>query len=308
MKDLSAEIKNLPNEMRFRITRSFLIHSFFALFIAPSFAALVRRYLIALSLLAGIAAFDHFTRLAWAFDPLYLIPVVLISWRQGILAGFLFSFLSIFSWVIAYPSGANGDWKSVLFSWNTVAQLVSFFTVSLLISLQQFQGEMLKKMIYRDPLTGLANTHGLHEHSRPLLRYLSRRNKPLIMARFDIDRFDAFNKKMGREKGDALLVFVSQFLLLFFRKSDLVARLGGDQFAVLFPSLKPAQVAGMIKKIKSGYETAFKKNGWDVTLSAAFVSFSKGPHQLDKMLEFGAERMERIKAKGKNIFDHTAVK
>ena len=116
MKNPGTEIKNLPKEMRFRITRSFLVHSFFALFIAPTFGALIRRYAAALVLMVGVAAFDHFTRLRWAVDPLYFIPVVLISWRQGILAGFLFSILSIFSWAFGYQLGGNGDWKAVFFS------------------------------------------------------------------------------------------------------------------------------------------------------------------------------------------------
>ena len=87
----------------------------------------------------------------------------------------------------------------------------------------------------RDSLTGLANRRVFEERLGPLLESARRHNRPISLASMDLDHFKQINDTFGHAKGDQVLRMVSQALSGMVRASDLLVRIGGDEFQLLMP-------------------------------------------------------------------------
>jgi len=87
----------------------------------------------------------------------------------------------------------------------------------------------------RDPITGLPDSTMFHGRLDEELARARRQGTPVGLLMLDLDHFGALNKKYGRPTGDRTLAEVALVLKLTLRESDVVGRLGGDQFAILLP-------------------------------------------------------------------------
>jgi diguanylate cyclase (GGDEF)-like protein/PAS domain S-box-containing protein len=102
--------------------------------------------------------------------------------------------------------------------------------------------EGLAALALRDPLTGLANRHLLHELLEGALARTERANQPLAVAFLDLDGLKIVNDTYGHDAGDAVLCETARRLILLARTADVVARLGGDEFVIVYePSNVPSE-------------------------------------------------------------------
>ena len=101
-----------------------------------------------------------------------------------------------------------------------------------------------------DALTGLGNRHWMRTmFEREVTRALHS-NKALCLMMLDVDNFKAFNDQYGHIAGDSVLVAVAAALREYLRPTDLVARFGGDEFAVLLPDLHMKQARQTAERIR----------------------------------------------------------
>jgi diguanylate cyclase (GGDEF)-like protein len=101
-----------------------------------------------------------------------------------------------------------------------------------------------------DALTGLGNRHWMRTmFEREVTRTLHA-NKALCLMMIDVDNFKTFNDQYGHIAGDRVLVAVAEALREFLRPTDLVARFGGDEFAVLLPDLQVKQARQTAERIR----------------------------------------------------------
>jgi len=101
-----------------------------------------------------------------------------------------------------------------------------------------------------DALTGLGNRHWMRTmFEREVTRTLHA-NKELCLMMIDVDNFKTFNDKYGHIAGDRVLVAVAEALREFLRPTDLIARFGGDEFAVLLPDLQVKQARQTAERIR----------------------------------------------------------
>jgi diguanylate cyclase (GGDEF)-like protein len=101
-----------------------------------------------------------------------------------------------------------------------------------------------------DALTGLGNRHWMRAmFEREVTRTLHA-GKALCLMMIDVDNFKTFNDRYGHIAGDRVLVAVAEALREFLRPTDLIARFGGDEFAVLLPELKVKQARQTAERIR----------------------------------------------------------
>jgi diguanylate cyclase (GGDEF)-like protein/PAS domain S-box-containing protein len=93
--------------------------------------------------------------------------------------------------------------------------------------------EALQQLTLSDPLTGLYNRRGFDVLATQLLAASTRQHGHTLLLYFDLNRFKVINDRLGHATGDAALVEVAEVLRETFRESDLVARIGGDEFVAL---------------------------------------------------------------------------
>ncbi len=110
--------------------------------------------------------------------------------------------------------------------------------------------EMVRYLAYHDNLTGLANRFLLAEELERELSSAERHGDTTGIAYIDLDDFKPVNDTMGHSVGDQALRIVAERLSAAVRESDLVARMGGDEFIVLLPRLsRPQDLPAIAAKI-----------------------------------------------------------
>lgn len=97
-----------------------------------------------------------------------------------------------------------------------------------------------KQLASTDALTGLANHRAFYERLEEEIRHASVTNSPLTLVVMDLDNFKAVNDTHGHLAGDALLREIARQLRMLLRKSDFIARYGGDEFAFIMADTDPA--------------------------------------------------------------------
>lgn len=84
-----------------------------------------------------------------------------------------------------------------------------------------------------DPLTGLRNRRALELLGRQYWANAQRRGGVLAVVYIDLDDFKPINDNFGHQEGDRVLTYIADYLRKTFRESDVIARVGGDEFVVL---------------------------------------------------------------------------
>lgn len=136
--------------------------------------------------------------------------------------------------------------------------------------------EMALEMASTDELTGLTNRRGFYDRFEAEIERSRRHQSPLVVAMIDVDYFKKVNDTYGHLNGDAVLHQLGQTIHKSLRKSDLVCRFGGEEFAVLLPDTRFEDANELLDRIRRKIEKT-PLNGldgvtMDITISAGIAS------------------------------------
>ncbi|MEA2882046.1 MAG: hypothetical protein QOH32_1302 [Bradyrhizobium sp.] len=161
----------------------------------------------------------------------------------------------------------------------------------------------LLRLSRTDQLTGLLNRRGFDEAAIPALRKAQDANLPTVVLMCDVDRFKTINDRFGHEFGDKVLVQIAGVLRLFARQNRmLVARHGGEEFAVLMTGAtneQAAQRAEDIRRACAAKEVISDGISMRVTISIG-LTVSRDEIDLSKIMRIADQALYIAKHRGRN--------
>lgn len=155
-----------------------------------------------------------------------------------------------------------------------------------------------------DPLTQAHNRRSFEQHLSEAMHRLQHRSAWFSLVVFDIDFFKKFNTFYGHAGGDQVLKEVVQRVQRLVRKEEVVARIGGEEFAVILPDVGPEEAVEIGERIRSAVadEPFCLENGLQkaqVTLSAGVVSTDQY-RETHLFLAQADQRLATAKQQGRN--------
>ncbi len=153
-----------------------------------------------------------------------------------------------------------------------------------------------------DPLTGLPNRAGWGERLELEMARWKRYGGELALAVLDIDHFKRINDGYGHLAGDKVLKIIAGELAKRLRKTDFIARFGGEEFVLLIPSTPLEGGRQLLQTLLDGVEQCpfhFRGERVTITLSAGLTSFVSGESS-EKVFERADQALYRAKSGGRN--------
>jgi diguanylate cyclase (GGDEF)-like protein len=170
----------------------------------------------------------------WA--PVMLLPLFWLglhhSRRQLMVGLALAGGLTVLGKVLGVRPG-DDSWAYTMLEFSVVPPLC--LTVQRIVADQRRLSLRMMAIASNDPLTGIGNRRTLDEELRRGLALAGRQGQPVCVAMLDLDHFKKYNDTFGHPAGDELLVKAAKAWTRQLRRSDLLCRYGGEEFAVLLP-------------------------------------------------------------------------
>ena len=170
--------------------------------------------------------------------------------------------------------------------------------------LRRAEGRM-REYTRHDALTGLRNRDGLRQQLQRALAQGQSTFRTVAVLVVDLDRFRIVNDSLGHPAGDLLLRGVADRIRAVTRPSDVVARLGADQFAIMVEGVAGAQAAaGMARNLLRALEPSYLLNGREAvaTLSIGVAVASEHANTVDALLKGADAAMRAAKDEGGGRF------
>jgi GGDEF domain-containing protein len=112
--------------------------------------------------------------------------------------------------------------------------------------------DLLARQAEHDPLTGALNRNGLDRQATALRAACARRGAPVTLVAIDIDGFKHVNDRVGHVAADRILSELADHWRGRLRRSDLLSRVGGDEFVVILGDTAPSQAATVLEDLRAG--------------------------------------------------------
>jgi diguanylate cyclase (GGDEF)-like protein len=155
----------------------------------------------------------------------------------------------------------------------------------------------------RDPLTGLPNRALLVDRLEQAMARAQREHTFVAVLFLDLDNFKTINDVMGHSAADAVLQETAQRLKASLRKSDTVARVGGDEFIMVVANLADPDVAGAVgDKLLHALAQPIEAYGHTISISGSIGMsvYPRDAHTSDDLLRYADGAMYRAKSEGKS--------
>jgi diguanylate cyclase (GGDEF)-like protein len=230
---------------------------------------------------------------------LYIIPVLLVTWTDGLAWGIVFGVASIGMREMVALDQMPADTP---LAWRIVngAAYVAVVAVAMagLQTLRRSQA-LLAQLVIQDQLTNVLNARAFADRLGQELDRNRRYPRPLSLLYMDLDNFKTINDTHGHQTGDAVLRLVADAMRTSVRQADIVGRLGGDEFAVLMPETDAPLADAAAKRLVAGLRNVFKGTP-NVTASIGVVSCAATDASTDDVLRRADQAMYDAKRMGKD--------
>lgn len=166
---------------------------------------------------------------------------------------------------------------------------------------QQYADEKLSDLVQFDPLTRLVNSESFEEMCQVAIQSMAAGDTIAIML-WNLDHFDYVNESLSHAVGDQLIKAISERLGNCIPPSSTLARIGGDEFALLMPGLANSQAAlTSAHALQTVFRAPFLVNGNEiyVSASAGIVTVPESGTHIDRLMRNADRSLKKAKASGR---------
>ncbi len=250
---------------------------------------------------------------------LLIIPILIAGSIVGGLASFVFSVLATLAlavgWFVGWRLQAS---PSLLYQpvygplyiasqallHQAIGTMLFSFSRNIERSVEYLRekSDQMTELAHTDPLTGLANRRQMIEQLDREFARARRYNRPLSLLYLDLDSFKAINDHYGHLFGDEVLASASISMQSVLRSTDLLARIGGDEFAVLLPETDLKGAIGVANKLRRALRALSGQLGTtmaSLTFSAGVAQLTSEDETIDDLLARADDVQYQAKAAGK---------
>jgi diguanylate cyclase (GGDEF)-like protein len=195
------------------------------------------------------------------------------------------------------PAHPEGRWHSVNASPLRSADGTLQGAVSLgrdVTDVHELQ-ERLAEASIRDSLTGLHNRRGFHVLAEQAIKKAQRDGHRLALFFVDLNGMKQINDRFGHEAGDQALIGTAQLLRNTFRESDVIARLGGDEYVVLTEAIPPDIDRVLVERLQANvaaHTRAAPERPWRISVSVGVSHYDPAtPQPLEQLLAEADQQM-----------------
>jgi diguanylate cyclase (GGDEF)-like protein len=254
---------------------------------------------IGLFLLGIIAFLDYITGPDLSLSLFYLFPIALIAWAVTPRSGLVAALLSDIIWMVVDILSGDRPNNWFVYGWNACIRL-SFFVMPVLI-IRLLRAMERERMFARtDFLTGVLNTRFFHELAQMEINRSVRYQRPFTIVFIDVDNFKTINDTFGHTMGDTVLRTIALNIQQHLRKTDSIARVGGDEFVALLPETDASTAPVVLSNMQQALMHEMQSNGWPVTFSIGALTLEGTQISVDELLGRADQLMYMVKNGGKN--------
>ena len=261
--------------------------------------------LLSTGLIALLGIIDYITGHQLTIYFIYLLPVMLVTWYAGRNWGFMLSILSVVTWTVANQLAGHMVQGATAHYWNTGIRLLTFLFIVYILSSLKSSLLHEKELSRTDYLTGVLNVREFMHLADLEIQRSRRYHHPLTLAYIDLNNFKQVNDTYGHKMGDEALRELAQAMVANLRSSDLVGRMGGDEFAILFTHSDERAAAQALDKIRKVLLRGVTQRQLPISISVGVTSYQDSVQNIDEMLVLADELMYKAKANG--IDDYRSI-
>ncbi len=165
--------------------------------------------------------------------------------------------------------------------------------------------QSLEHLAYHDPLTSLPNRTLLNQRLQYAIQHAAKHHNNFGLLFIDLDYFKSINDTLGHTVGDELLVEAAKRISACVRSDDLVARIGGDEFAILAIDINhDYDLAGLAAKISKKLAEPFnvEEISFFVTVSTGIACYPNDSDNIDDLMKYADTAMYQAKKQGRNNY------
>jgi diguanylate cyclase (GGDEF)-like protein len=251
-------------------------------------------------LIGLLGAVDSLTGNEITFSFFYLAPLVLVTWSVDQRAGLLMSALSALTMLGAeIAAGEKYSWPGI-YVLNTLIRAGFFMVVTYLVAALRKSQREERLAARTDFVTGAFNARYFAELLQREIDRIRRYPHPITVVFIDIDNFKLVNDLFGHQIGDEVLRCIASELKSQLRRTDIIARVGGDEFVMVLPATHPSEAQVVVSKTHAHLQEQMRQRNLPVTFSMGAVTCVAPPHSAEHVINMADELMYEVKKVTKN--------